>query len=580
MADTRRCPECGAELPLDAPDTPCSACLMKLGLQTWTERANEPGEAPTQSQPRRFNAPRPEELAKQFPTLEILELLGHGGMGAVYKARQTSLDRLVALKIINPEVAADPNFAERFTREAKALACLNHPNILTVHDFGKTDDLFYFVMEYIDGVNLRQSMEAGALEPREALGIVSPLCDALQYAHDEGVVHRDIKPENILLGRNGRVKIADFGLAKLTGQGINDVTLTGTHQVIGTPRYMAPEQMEGSHEVDHRADIYSLGVVFYEMLTGELPLGRFAPPSKKVSVDVRLDEVVLRTLEKEPEQRYQQVSEVKVDVETIGSSKPARAIASEWSAKARRLKDNLGHGKTRIRSAAQSLGGLVAPLRDMAAKARRKLMESVRAIREVTWLAWGSAAALAVAALILAADGENLLGYVFILLSFCMARGFVSMKSGPEELAHRKWLVYPSLLTVYAPLGAVLLGWVLVGSVALSFEFCDNMDFRGFANSGWPMQSVDARLLACILAAVAANMLWWFALAFTAWRWPGLIRRTFHPFAVDFKGRRGLLVAVFCALVLVLAVAGGIWAWQSDPSVLRLETAPLVLRLN
>ncbi len=175
-------------------------------------------------------------------------------------------------------------------------------------------------MEFVDGVSLRQLLDAGKLSPQEALAIVPQICDALQYAHNAGVVHRDIKPENVLLDRNGQVKIADFGLAKLMGREPNDFALTGTGQVMGTPHYMAPEQLEHPQDVDHRADIYSLGVVFYQMLTGELPLGRFAPPSAKVQIDVRLDEVVLRALEKEPERRYQQVSEVKTDVETIAST--------------------------------------------------------------------------------------------------------------------------------------------------------------------------------------------------------------------------------------------------------------------
>ncbi|MCX5677435.1 MAG: protein kinase, partial [Planctomycetota bacterium] len=147
------------------------------------------------------------------------------------------------------------------------------------------------------------------------------ICEALQYAHEEGIVHRDIKPENILLDKKGRVKIADFGLAKLLGRGPADFTLTQPQQVMGTPHYMAPEQLEHPAEVDQRADIYSLGVVFYEMLTGELPLGRFAPPSQKVQVDVRLDEVVLKTLEKEPGRRYQQASQVRTDVETIATGR-------------------------------------------------------------------------------------------------------------------------------------------------------------------------------------------------------------------------------------------------------------------
>ncbi len=268
-----------------------------------------------------FQAPTPAELADKFPQLEILELLGQGGMGAVYKARQKGLDRDVALKILPPDAGGNASFAERFSREAKALAKLSHPNIVTVFEFGQTSDgLCYFVMEYIDGVNLRQALRAGKMSPKEALAIVPQICDALQFAHDEGIVHRDIKPENVLLDKKGRVKIADFGLAKLLGGSDVDPSLTGTQQVMGTLRYMAPEQMEGSKLVDHRADIYSLGVVFYELLTGEVPMGRFAPPSKKVQIDVRLDEVVLRALEREPEQRWQQASDVKTEMAAITSN--------------------------------------------------------------------------------------------------------------------------------------------------------------------------------------------------------------------------------------------------------------------
>ena len=184
-------------------------------------------------------------------------------------------------------------------------------------------------MEYVDGPNLRQLERAGKLSPREALQIVPQICEALQYAHDEGIVHRDIKPENVLVDKKGRVKIADFGLAKILGREPQDFRLTGAGQVMGTPHYMAPEQVEHPQDVDHRADIYSLGVVFYEMLTGELPLGKFAPPSRKVQVDVRLDEVVLHALEKEPERRYQHASQVKSDVETIVThpGPPAPSIA-------------------------------------------------------------------------------------------------------------------------------------------------------------------------------------------------------------------------------------------------------------
>jgi hypothetical protein len=300
-----------------------------------------------------FVPPPVEAIAELFPQLEILELIGRGGMGAVYKARQPGLDRVVALKILPPKTGSDPGFAERFTREARALARLSHPNIVGVYDFGQVSgagvspaspagvppaaasetppstgqpstlnpqpitSLHYFLMEYVDGPNLRQLERAGKLSPREALQIVPQICEALQYAHDEGIVHRDIKPENVLLDKKGRVKIADFGLAKILGREPQDFHLTGVGQVMGTPNYMAPEQIEHPQSVDHRADIYSLGVVFYEMLTGELPLGKFAPPSRKVQVDVRLDDVVLRALEKEPELRYQTASQVKSAVETV-----------------------------------------------------------------------------------------------------------------------------------------------------------------------------------------------------------------------------------------------------------------------
>jgi tRNA A-37 threonylcarbamoyl transferase component Bud32 len=270
-----------------------------------------------------FVPPEPADLQPHFPQLEILALLGKGGMGAVYKARQKQLGRLVAVKILPSEVGRDPAFAERFSREARALAQLHHQNIVGVYDFGQTGELYYFVMEFVDGANLRELIRSGNLTPEQALGIVPQVCEALQFAHDEGIVHRDIKPENILIDSRGRVKIADFGLAKLLGKHAEEVSLTRTHQVMGTMHYMAPEQMQGAGAVDHRADIYSLGVVLYELLTGELPIGRFEVPSKKATIDLRLDEVVLRTLESKPERRYQHVSELKTELETICGISPA-----------------------------------------------------------------------------------------------------------------------------------------------------------------------------------------------------------------------------------------------------------------
>ncbi|MCW1885289.1 serine/threonine protein kinase [Luteolibacter flavescens] len=289
-----------------------------------------------------FVPPSLEEMAAIFPQFEILELIGQGGMGAVYRVRQRELDRIVALKILPPSIGEEASFADRFAREAKALAKLNHPGTVTIHEFGQQGRLYFIVMEFVDGVNLRQLLENGRISPREALAIVPQICDALQFAHDLGIVHRDIKPENLLIDRRGRVKVADFGLAKLVGGETDDAGATGfasgsmvteAGKVMGTPRYMAPEQLESPAEVDHRADIYSLGVVLYQMLTGELPGERLEPPSKKVRLDVRLDEIVLRALEKQPELRYQQASVMKTRVEQASGPPPRTSIRGRawWS---------------------------------------------------------------------------------------------------------------------------------------------------------------------------------------------------------------------------------------------------------
>jgi tRNA A-37 threonylcarbamoyl transferase component Bud32 len=327
VPEKRACPRCNGDVSADAPEGLCPECLLQQAIAAASAEPDEASPAPAPT----FQPPSPAELRSHFPQLEILELVGQGGMGAVYKARQIKLDRAVAVKILQPEVARDPAFAERFTREARSLARLNHSNIVTVYDFGEADGLYYICMEFMDGKNVRQLLDSGDFSAALALKIVPQVCDALQYAHDEGIVHRDIKPENILLDSKGRVKIADFGLAKLVGLTPAYLTLTGSHEIMGTLYYMAPEQLRRSHQVDHRADIYSLGVVLYEMLTGELPVGRFAPPSAKATVDERLDAVVLRALFREPEHRYQDASEFKKDIEAVGTAalpKPTPAAKS------------------------------------------------------------------------------------------------------------------------------------------------------------------------------------------------------------------------------------------------------------
>src|SRR5689334_19860258 len=208
VIDRTSCPRCGKPMPPGVLAGLCAACLLAQGAPT---------EATGDRKGAHFEPPPWAEIGELFPQLEILGLLGAGGMGAVYKARQPALDRLVALKILPASGVEGANFEERFNREARALARLSHPNIVAVHEFGKTGELHFFIMEFVDGANLRQLEQSGRLAPREALQIIPQICDALQYAHDEGVVHRDIKPENVLLDRKGRVKIADFGLAKILG---------------------------------------------------------------------------------------------------------------------------------------------------------------------------------------------------------------------------------------------------------------------------------------------------------------------------------------------------------------------------
>ena len=309
MEKTQECPRCGRSIPPNAPGEICPYCALKAVLDASPTLARP--------EPRLAKPPSIEVLQKILPDMDSFELIGQGGMGSVFAARQKGLDRQVAVKVLYPEHAENPDFAGRFEREARTLARLDHPNIVKVYDFGERDDHFFLVMELVEGITLREAITQGTLDPTHALALVKSLCDALQYAHDQGVVHRDIKPENVLLADNGNVKVADFGLVKLTGEGRDDLTLT--RHVMGTPHYMSPEQVESPDRVDHRADIYALGVVLYEMLTGELPMGRFEAPSRRVQVDVRLDEVVLKTLEKEPSRRYQQANELSYAVDSLGT---------------------------------------------------------------------------------------------------------------------------------------------------------------------------------------------------------------------------------------------------------------------
>lgn len=340
MQSTRTCPRCHT---LYSPEVAtCPRCVLEVALGAHRATGADAAEDNASDSP----SPRPEpptldEITRAFPEFDGFELLGRGGMGVVYKARQKKLERLVALKILPREFGLNPNLRERFLREARALARLVHPNIVAVHDFGESDGLCFLLLELVDGTNLREVLRRGPMAPREALAVVRSLCDALQYAHDEGVVHRDIKPENVLLDRSGRVKVADFGLAKVTGSDAS-AHLTAVGQVMGTPHYMAPEQIDHPRDVDSRADLFALGVVMYEMLTGTLPRGSFELPSQRMQVDVRLDEVVLKALERDPTRRYQHAIEVKTDVVGIEATPTRTEPATPRSAQAPRRAGAVG----------------------------------------------------------------------------------------------------------------------------------------------------------------------------------------------------------------------------------------------
>jgi hypothetical protein len=271
-----------------------------------------------------WEPPAPEELAAAIPGYLITEFLGRGGMGAVYKGMQLSLDRSVAVKVLAAHLAENPEFEVRFQREARAMARLNHPNIVQVYEYGRTDSGYhYLIMEYVDGSDLSKLVRTGGLDAGDALNAVSQICAALQYAHELGFVHRDIKPANVFITQQGILKVGDFGLAKIMdgtegdAAASEDITLTQPGAIMGTPSYAAPEQLGGA-PVDHRADLYSLGVMFYEMLTREIPRGAPRPPSRRVAaLDVRIDGVVFKALEADPGERYQSADDLRTDVDII-----------------------------------------------------------------------------------------------------------------------------------------------------------------------------------------------------------------------------------------------------------------------
>src|SRR5215218_5624969 len=259
---------------------------------------------------------------------EISHLLGAGGMGRVYLARDRSLSRDVALKVLDERHAENPEFVERFRREAKAAASLSHPNMVTVYDAGEDDETPYIAMEHVPGGTLKNRLqERGVLPPRVAAGVTLEVANALAAAHQKGVVHRDIKPENVLITDQGHAKVGDFGIAKAA----TATAITETSLILGSVRYLSPEQAKGE-EVGPQSDLYSLGVVLYEMLTGRVPFDEENPvatamkhlaeePASPRELDPTipraLEAITLKLLKKDPKRRYQSAKELAEDLKPL-----------------------------------------------------------------------------------------------------------------------------------------------------------------------------------------------------------------------------------------------------------------------
>lgn len=270
--------------------------------------------------PKSPKAPKIERLGHY----EIVEEIGRGGMAVVYKGLQPSLNRTVAIKVLPASFAQDEEFIARFDREAETIARLSHPNIIQIIDRGREEGICYFVMEYVDGLNLDEFLKKKSLTFRQTLDIAIQIGRAIAYAHSKAVVHRDLKPSNILIaGDTLAVKVADFGLVQLAQAAGELTTLTQANIAMGTLEYMAPEQRKDARNVDSRADIFSFGIILYEMFTGQLPVGHFKRPSEiNPGIPQALDEIILRCLKPTADERYQSASQVTQALEDLVRENP------------------------------------------------------------------------------------------------------------------------------------------------------------------------------------------------------------------------------------------------------------------
>jgi serine/threonine-protein kinase len=321
-----RCTKCGIAFIVARPDIPAVSKTPSSPSQKPAPSAPPPAAAVDETQVLQSNP--------VIPGYEILEVIGKGGMGTVYKGRQISLNRVVAIKVLARELASDKDFIERFDREASALAKLSHPNIVPIIDKGAHEGVYYFVMDFVQGNTLRDLLRGNRLSQEDAVKISLQVCRALAHAHVNGVVHRDMKPENVLLDREQNVRIADFGLADIIGHQTWG-TLTGSGMAMGTAHYMAPEQRRDAKRVDRRADIYSMGIMIYEMLTGEIPQGSFKKPSEHTAgITPAFDRIVIRCLQMAQEDRYPNAEELMKDLRAVFPGQHAEVLPPPAAARA------------------------------------------------------------------------------------------------------------------------------------------------------------------------------------------------------------------------------------------------------
>jgi len=312
-----RCQKCGSEIRQAI--GVCPRCILTQAVESIAASDHPALGAMAVS----GRCPSIDSLNEQFPDFEFHELLGRGGSGWTFRATQKSLSRSVAIKLIS-RTTSHAEALERFQREAGILAKLNHPSIVTVHDFGIQDQFLYIVMEFVPGTTLRRLIAPGKLKSERVIGIGKQICDALDYAHAKGLVHRDIKPENILVVSSEpevEIRLADFGISRMALERDSMGGLTRTGLIIGTPFYMAPEQQVPGKSIDRRTDIFSVGVVLYELLTGQLPQGNFPPPSKLSDCNGALDKIVMKALNNDPNLRFESAASLKQSLISIPGSK-------------------------------------------------------------------------------------------------------------------------------------------------------------------------------------------------------------------------------------------------------------------